>query len=149
MYWGEGIYAAVSDDLISWEPLVDEDGKLISILKPRPRKFDSVLVEAGPPAVITEEGILLLYNGKNSVKKGDPHIAPGAYCAGQVLLDLSNPAKVKARSDCHFLMPERPYETKGQYQGGTVFIQGLVHFQDRWFLYYGAADSAIGVAVCE
>lgn len=35
------------------------------------------------------------------------------------------------------------------YEGGTVFIQGLVHFQDKWFLYYGTADSSVGVAVSD
>lgn len=45
------------------------------------------------------------------------------------------------------LTPEKEYERTGQYKAGTVFIQGLVHFNDKWFLYYGTADSAIGVAV--
>ncbi len=35
----------------------------------------------------------------------------------------------------------------GQYKGGTVFIRGLVHFQNKWLLYYGTADSAVRVAV--
>jgi predicted GH43/DUF377 family glycosyl hydrolase len=28
-----------------------------------------------------------------------------------------------------------------------VFIQGMVYYQDKWFLYYGCADSKVGVAV--
>ncbi len=147
MYWGEGmIYTATSDDLISWEPLKDEDGELTILLKPRKGKFDGLLVEAGPPAILTEEGILLLYNGKNSIKKGDPHILPKAYSAGQVLFDLADPTKILIRSEECFLTPERAYEMRGQYERGTVFIEGLVHFHNQWFLYYGTADSAIGVA---
>lgn len=147
MYWGEGvIYAAVSDDLLSWEPLRDEDGMKVAVLEPRDGKFDSILVEAGPPALITKEGIVLLYNGKNSIKKGDPRITPKAYSAGQVLFDLSDPIKVLQRCDDCFFTPARSYEMRGQYEGGTVFIQGLVPFHNRWFLYYGMADSAIGVA---
>lgn len=147
MYWGEGtIYAATSDDLISWTPLRDADRRPIPILEPRPGKFDSVLVEAGPPAILTKEGIVLLYNGKNSVDKGDPKIPAGAYSAGQLVLDANDPTKVLSRGEECFLTPERPYEMKGQYRGGTVFIQGLVHFKGDWFLYYGTADSAIGVA---
>lgn len=150
MYWGEGrIHVAVSDDLISWEPLQNEGGMPIDVLKPRPGKFDSLLVEAGPPAIITKDGIVLLYNGKNSKKKGDPQITPNAYCAGQVLLDISDPTKVIDRIETPFLIPERLYEMKGQYAGGTVFIQGLVCFQGNWLLYYGTADSAIGVASCK
>ncbi len=137
MYWGEGsIHIAVSDDLISWKFLRDEDGELLAVLRPRQEKFDSLLVEAGPPAILTEEGIVLLYNGKNSsvAGKGDPLVTKHAYSAGQVLFDGSDPTKVIDRSEEHFLTPERPYEMKGQYKGGTVFIQGLVPFQNRWFL---------------
>jgi len=150
MYWGEGhIYIATSNDLINWEYLRDEDNWLLTVLKPRKGKFDSLLVEPGPPAILTKQGIVLLYNGKNSVRKGDPAIAPQAYSAGQALFDAKDPTKVLDRGKKHFLTPEKPYEMKGQYKGGTVFIQGLVYFQDKWFLYYGSADSAIGVAISQ
>lgn len=149
MYWGEGhIHVAVSDDLITWEPILDADDERVVALEPRNGKFDSLLVEPGPPAIITENGILLLYNGKNSVVKGDNKVTPRAYSGGQALFDLSCPARLIARSDEHFLTPERSYETNGQYRGGTVFIQGLVPFNGDWLLYYGAADSVIGVAKC-
>ena len=40
MYWGEGlIHVAVSDDLISWEPMRDEDGMLLVVLEPRKGKL--------------------------------------------------------------------------------------------------------------
>lgn len=149
MYWGEGIiHAATSDDLISWTPVMDRDRRPIAILEPRPGKFDSILVESGPPAILKKEGIVLIYNGKNSIEQGDPHIFPRAYSAGQVLLDPNDPTRVISRSEECFLTPERPYEMKGQYLGGTVFVQGLVPFKGKWFLYYGTADSAIGVAAC-
>lgn len=116
MYWGEGlIHAATSNDLISWEPLLqDVEGMPLVILEPRHGKFDSLLVEPGPPAIITKDGILLIYNGKNSITKGDSKITPRAYSAGQVLLDISNPTKIIARNEDCFLTPERPYEAKGQ-----------------------------------
>lgn len=148
MYWGEGIiHAATSEDLISWTPILDEDDKPLAVLTPRSGKFDSALVEPGPPAILTSEGIVLLYNGKNSAKDGDPLISPKAYSAGQVLLDFNDPTKVIARTEECFLTPTRAYEMRGQYTGGTVFVQGLVHFHGQWFLYYGMADSAIGVAI--
>lgn len=147
MYWGEGlIHIAISDDLVSWQPILGEDGQPIAVLEPREGKYDSNLVEAGPPAILTKEGIVLLYNGKNSSENGDPNIVPGAYSAGQVLLDANDPTKVIARTEECFLTPERPYEMKGQYDGGTVFVQGLVRLRGSWILYYGTADSAIGVA---
>jgi predicted GH43/DUF377 family glycosyl hydrolase len=147
MYWGEGmINIATSDDLISWEPLLDAAGDPVIVLKPRPGKYDSDLVEAGPPAILTDKGIVLLYNGKNSAGNGDPTIGPGAYSAGQLLLDSENPTRLLARTEECFFRPEKPYETRGQYQDGTVFVQGLVHHQGHWLLYYGAADSVAGVA---
>lgn len=150
MYWGEGsIFAATSDDLIAWEPVLDEAGNPVPVLMPRPGHFDSALVESGPPAVLTQAGIVLLYNGKNDHGKGHPKIAAGAYAAGQVLLDASNPMRVIDRLTEPFFKPERSYETKGQYQDGTVFVQGLVRFKGRWLLYYGAADSAICVAISQ
>ncbi len=151
MYWGEGlIYLATSDDLISWQPICNESGDPIAFLKPRPGNFDSSLVEAGPPAILTPSGILLLYNGKNSGTEGlkDPKLGSWTYSAGQVLFDANDPTKVLSRADDCFFKPERSYEIKGQYQDGTVFIEGLVPFKGTWLLYYGTADSAIGVAVC-
>jgi len=148
MYWGEGsIHIATSDDLISWTPLEDDHGTLLNLLSPRKGKFDNNLVESGPPALIRKDGILLLYNGRNSIEEGgDPHVTDTAYSSGQALFDLENPTQLLCRSDSYFLTPQEPYETYGQYQGGTVFIEGLVHFRNKWFLYYGAADSTVGVA---
>ncbi|MBS0648370.1 MAG: pesticidal protein Cry15Aa [Verrucomicrobia bacterium] len=147
MFWGEGtVHLATSDDLISWQPLVDHSGKPLVILAPRPGKFDSALVESGPPALLTQKGIVLIYNGKNAAENGDPTIGPGAYSAGQVLFEAHDPTQILTRTEECFFRPERPYETRGQYVDGTVFVQGLVHHQGRWLLYYGAADSVAGVA---
>ncbi len=152
MYWGDlHIHLATSDDLISWDILLDKDKSPVNILSPRNLLFDSSLVEPGPPAIITEKGILLLYNGRNSTvdTQWNPLIKPGTYSAGQVLFDKTDPTKVIDRCEKHFLTPEKSYETKGQYTAGTVFIQGLVPFKKQWFLYYGTADSGIAVATCK
>ena len=150
MYWGEGnIHIATSDDLMSWRIVRDANRNPVAVLDPRKGKFDSELVESGPPALFTEKGILLLYNGKNSALDGDPMITAGAYSSGQALFDLNDPTKLVARTEECFLMPERDYEMRGQYEGGTVFIQGLVSFKGKWFLYYGTADSMVGVAISQ
>ncbi len=148
MYWGENrILAATSDDLMDWKPVLDDKGELLTLIKPRRDKFDSLLTEAGPPAVVTKDGIILLYNGKNS--GADKTIGKGAYSAGQLLLDVNNPTKVLDRCDNYFFKPELDFEKSGQYTDGTVFIEGLVYFKDKWYLYYGTADSYVGVAVCD
>lgn len=141
------ILIATSDDLMNWTPLEDTNGKLVKVLSPRAGYFDSWLVEAGPPALITEHGILVMYNAGNSARYGDPGLPERMYTGGQALYDLRNPLKLIGRSDEPFIKPTEDYERTGQYVEGTTFVEGLVPFNGRWYLYYGTADSRVGVAV--
>jgi predicted GH43/DUF377 family glycosyl hydrolase len=148
MYWGERpIHLATSTDLINWQPVEDKGGKLVTLLDARPGLFDSGFPEVGPPPILTDKGIVLIYNGKNASTTGDPTLGPDAYAAGQALFDAKNPARLIDRLTAPFFKPEMPFEMRGQYQGGTTFIEGLVYFRDKWFLYYGCADSLVAVAV--
>ncbi|HET9709243.1 MAG TPA: glycoside hydrolase family 130 protein [Gemmatimonadales bacterium] len=141
------VLIATSDNLIDWTPLEDADGKLVKVLTPRPGYFDSWLVEAGPPALVTPRGIVLVYNAGNSATVGDPALPSRVYTAGQALFDSTNPLKLLARSAEPFIKPTEAYERTGQYPEGTTFVEGLVPFHGRWYLYYGSADSRVGVAV--
>lgn len=149
MYWGERfVNIASSEDLVNWEPMLDENGEFKKLFKPRPGKFDSDLTECGPPAVMTDKGILLFYNGKNKGGEGrDTLYTANSYCAGQALFDLNDPTKLIGQLDKPFFIPEAAFEKSGQYPAGTVFIEGLVYHQNKWFLYYGCADSRVAVAV--
>ncbi|MDR0824014.1 MAG: glycoside hydrolase family 130 protein [Prevotella sp.] len=149
MYWGEKfVNVATSEDLINWTPLLADNGELLQVIQTRPGKFDSDLTECGPPAVITDKGILLMYNGKNKAGlKGDTLYTANSYCAGQALFDLSDPTKLIDRLDKPFYIPESAFEKSGQYPAGTVFIEGLVFHNKKWYLYYGCADSRVAVAV--
>lgn len=149
LYFGEAnVNIATSTDLINWEPVVDAKGDLINLISPRKGYFDSNLTECGPPAIVTDKGIVLLYNGKNDKgEDGDKRYTPNSYCAGQVLFDKNDPTKVLARLDTPFFRPMEPFEKSGQYVAGTVFIEGMVYFKKKWLLYYGCADSRVGVAV--
>ncbi|HTN35911.1 MAG TPA: glycoside hydrolase family 130 protein [Arachidicoccus sp.] len=149
LYWGEHfVNLATSDNLIEWTPMVDAKGDLIRLIAPRKGHFDSGLTECGPPAILTSKGILLLYNGKN-VKGtgGDTDYPGGSYCGGQVLFDKDEPTKVIGRLDKPFFVPEEPFEKTGQYVDGTVFMEGMAYYHQKWYLYYGCADSRVGVAV--
>lgn len=149
MYWGESnVYAATSDNLTDWTPLLDEKGELKVLFSPRKGFFDSDLTECGPPAIQTEKGIILFYNGKNKAgADGDVDYPANAYCAGQALFDSKNPTKFLKRLDKPFLQPIDTFEKSGQYPAGTVFIEGMVFFNKKWFLYYGCADSRVAVAI--
>jgi predicted GH43/DUF377 family glycosyl hydrolase len=151
MYWGEQfINLAWSENLYDWYPALDEQGELSAVIETRPGYFDSNLTECGPPAVITKEGIVLLYNGKNS--DGDDastDLPRGTYSVGKIVFDPINPEKVLFRSDTCLLKPTLPHEVTGQYKSGTTFAEGLVRYHSKWFLYYGTADSYVGVAIAE
>ncbi len=149
MYWGEKFMnLAWSDDLISWTPELNETGNLLAIVSPREGFFDSQLTECGPPAVLTDKGIVVLYNGKNEPgKKGDERYTANTYAAGQVIFDTKDPKKVLQRLNEPFFVPQESFEKSGQYPAGTVFVEGLVYFKNKWFLYYGCADSRVGVAI--
>ena len=164
MYWGDKyIWAATSDDLINWAPIetTATENQLydsvysnfnISALKiavpTRKGKFDNDIVESGPPAILTSKGIVLLYNGRNVPADGDTSLQEGAYTSAQVLLDKNNPTKIIDRMDHYFMKPEKPYEITGQVNQ-VCFIEGLAQFKNKWWLYYGTADSKIAVAVKE
>ncbi len=146
MYWGDSsIYLATSDNLIDWTPVQDDNGNLVPVLKSRKGKFDSQLVESGPPAMITKDGVLLIYNSSNAADSGDTALPVGTYAAGQALFDSNNPAQLKERTDHYFLKPERKFEKEGQVDNVT-FLEGLVSYKGTWYLYYGAADSTVCVA---
>ena len=146
MYWGDkDLYLATSQDLITWAPVLDSTGALLPILSPRPQMFDSDLVEPGPPALVLDSMILLLYNSRNFGGQRDTTIAEGTYSAGQVLFDLKDPSRVIRRSEQPFFVPDREYEISGQVNR-VVFVEGLVRWSGQWFMYYGTADSKIAVA---
>jgi predicted GH43/DUF377 family glycosyl hydrolase len=147
MYWGDtDIFLAISDDLVKWFPVVDDKGKIKTIFGPRPKKFDSDLVEPGPPAMFTDKGIVLIYNSRNVPSKGDTSLVEGTYTASQILFDKNDPTKVIDRMDSYFMKPDKPYEITGQVNH-VCFVEGLVQYKGKCFLYYGTADSKIAVAV--
>jgi predicted GH43/DUF377 family glycosyl hydrolase len=115
------------------------------LVSPRRSRFDSLLVEPGPPAVLTEHGIVLIANGANHWRSGDPDAPALAYQPGQVLFDPLDPTAVLARPTEPFLRVAAGDET-GQV-GNVLFAQALVLFRGEWRLYLGLSDSRIGVAV--
>ena len=161
MYWGDvNIWAATSDDLIRWTPVLYDSTEKPSIplrhnageiaevkivFGPRVGKFDSDLVEPGPPAMIKDDHILLIYNSRNVKNIGDTSLAEGTYAPGYVKIDKNDPLKVLERSEHYFMKPDKPYETTGQVNH-VCFLEGLVRYKKNWYLYYGTADSKIAVA---
>jgi beta-1,2-mannosidase len=148
MYFGDtDLFMASSNDLIHWSVLENEENKkMVSVLQPRAGYFDSRLVEPGPYALLQPQGILLLYNSSNAANNNDSTLPKFTYSAAQALFDKAQPWKLINRSNTFFIHPDKPYEKIGEVNQ-VCFVEGLVHFNYTWFLYYGTADSNIAVAV--
>jgi len=149
LYFGDtNLFMASSEDLIHWSPLEDQEkGPLISVLNPRPGYFDSRLVEPGPYALYDENrGVLLIYNASNAANWNTPELPQFTYAAGQALFNPKLPYKLEKRTQSYFIAPEKDYEKIGEVNN-VCFVEGLVYFKNKWFLYYGTADSKIAVAV--
>jgi len=139
---GDIITLSASDDLIRW----DHSGNLIS---GRWRYWDE-RIGAGPPPIKTKQGWLVIYHGVAT------HFSSSnIYQAGAFLLDLDDPSKVIARTRHNILEPREIYETVGQV-ANVVFPSGAIvsdYDQDGFatdnatvYIYYGAADTSIGLA---
>lgn len=122
---------AYSNDLIHWTEALDAP-----VLPRRPGRFDSRVVEPGPPPILTEDGIVMIYNGADDAL---------VYRAGLVRFDRKDPRRVLSRTDEPVFGPEHEWEKVGQVPN-VVFVEGMLRRGDRWLLYYGGADKYIGVA---
>lgn len=75
---------------------------------------------AGPPPVVTDEGILLIYNSSDGKR----------YNVGQALFSKDDPAKLIDRLDEPCLSPELAWEKWGKVNH-VVFAEGLVKREGR------------------
>lgn len=107
------------------------------MMLPRHGMWDSEKVGITAPPIKTRKGWLLLYHGVSS----NHH----TYRVGLALLDLKDPTKVIARAATPIFQPEKDYELHGQIPN-VVFPCGLVERKGTVFIYYGGADSVIGLA---
>jgi predicted GH43/DUF377 family glycosyl hydrolase len=103
-------------------------------------KHELSYIGGGCPPIETEIGWLMIYHGVEKTDRGLVYSA----CAA-ALLDLNNPAKVKARLPYALFSPELEWELVGDVNN-VVFPTGTALFGDTLFIYYGAADSHIACA---
>ena len=65
---------------------------------------------------------------------------------GSEQFDAQQPYKVIDRTNEPFIWPNQPYEKVGEVNE-VCFVEGLVPYKGKWFLYYGTADSKIAVSI--
>lgn len=126
------IWIAYSEDLIRW-------GDLKKVMTPLEGRWDSVGIGSASPPVKTEKGWLLIYHGIDE---------ESVYRLGVVLLDLNDPSRVIGRHPDPVLQPEEDYELRGEVRE-VVFGCGICEVEDKYFIYYGAADRVICGATVE
>ena len=139
---GEEIELHVSDDLQAWTSRG-------CVLAGRPHYWDE-RIGSGPPPLATRAGWLHVYHGVAT------HFQSACiYQAGAVLLDLDDPTRVLARTWDNVLEPRELYELAGQvpnvvFPGGMVAEDvdedGFATPTSELKIYYGAADTCIGLA---
>lgn len=123
------------------------------IAGPRKDSWDSWKIGAGPPPLETKDGWLFIYHGVNEegsridslIQKKRPKLI---YRLGVMLIDKNNPEKILYRSENPILEPKEKYEKEG-FVPNVVFSCGAVIIKDTLFVYYGGADTVIGLATCK
>ncbi|WP_435924802.1 glycoside hydrolase family 130 protein [Paenibacillus sp. DYY-L-2] len=103
--------------------------------------WQSVKIGGGPAPIETTEGWLMFYHGVTGTCNGL------VYSMGAVILDKDEPSKVKYRSSTYVLTPEEWYEERG-FVPNVVFPCATLTDADtgKIAIYYGAADTYVGVA---
>ena len=130
---------------ISYSPDLRHWGDHTLLLEAREGAWwDAGKVGLGPPPLETPEGWLIMYHGVHVTASGS------LYRLGLALLDLDDPRIVLHLSDEWVFGPAQPYERIGDVVG-VVFPCGWVHDQvsDELRVYYGASDTAIGLATAK
>jgi predicted GH43/DUF377 family glycosyl hydrolase len=102
-------------------------------------KHEVSYIGGGCPPIETAFGWLLIYHGVHDTINGY------VYCACAALLDLENPQIELARLPYPLFKPEFDWELNGEVNN-VCFPSGAVVFDERLFIYYGAADERIALA---
>jgi len=110
--------------------------RCIQILGPRRGMWDSQKIGINGPPIKTDKGWLQFYHGISDEFK---------YLMGAVLLDRNDPIQVIGRTAMPLMEPELSWEEEG-WINNVVFSCGQVIRAGQIYIYYGGADTVIGVA---
>lgn len=123
------ICVAYSTDLTRWHDIK-------AVMGPRQEMWDCIKIGASGPPIEIDEGWLLIYHGVDARK---------IYRLGTAILEKENPERVIYRSEEPILEPKEDYERFG-FIPNVVFSCGAVLLDSQLLIYYGGADTVIGVA---
>ena len=128
------IFVSESPDLTYW-------GKHRHVMARGCEWWQSLKIGGGSAPIETSEGWLVIYHGVTGTCNGY------VYSMGACILDIDNPSIVKYRANRFILTPEEWYEERG-FVANVVFPCAALTDADtgRIAIYYGAADSYVGMA---
>jgi predicted GH43/DUF377 family glycosyl hydrolase len=110
------------------------------------RPWEALKIGGGTPPLLTPHGWLTIYHGvSGEILEGVDHQTKVFYSAGAMLLDRDDPRIVRFRSPEPILAPGTADEREGLVNN-VVFPTGADLRGPRLDVYYGMADSRIGVA---
>jgi predicted GH43/DUF377 family glycosyl hydrolase len=132
---GAHIWVSYSPDLRNW------GGHRLVLKARRGGWWDANKIGLSPPLIETSRGWLMIYHG---VRR---NAAGALYRLGIALLDRDRPEHCLLRGESWVFGPEMPYEIQGDVNN-VVFPCGTTTGADgdTLLMYYGAADTSIGVA---
>ena len=112
--------------------------------------WERLKIGAGTPPVLTRHGWLILYHGVSEIAEPNEDGRKLCYSAGVMVLSKEHPRVIRYRSAAPVLTPTLPQERDGTV-ANVVFPTGIdrrddLGLPDRFDVYYGMADSRIGVA---
>lgn len=128
------IFISESPDMVYW-------GKHRHVMGKSDEWWESVKIGGGAAPIETSEGWLLIYHGVTGTCNGY------VYSIGGAILDLDQPSIVKYRCENFILTPQEWYEERG-FVPNVTFPCAVLQDQktNRLAIYYGAADSYVGLA---
>ena len=128
------IFISESKDLEYW-------GKHRHVMGRGSEWWESVKIGGGAAPIEISEGWLLFYHGVSGTCNGL------VYSIGGAILDIDEPSIVKYRCETFLLTPEEWYEERG-FVPNVTFPCATIHDAEtgRIAVYYGAADSYVGLA---
>jgi predicted GH43/DUF377 family glycosyl hydrolase len=108
--------------------------------------FEELKIGGGPAPLRVPEGWLLLHHGVTGIlARAFDQQQKVNYAAGGMILDADDPTKVLSRTSEPLLKAETPDETAGIVPN-VVFPTAIEEIEGQLYVFYGMADSKIGVA---
>lgn len=110
-------------------------------------EWEALKIGAGPAPLRVDEGWLVIHHGVTGTVVGGAFVPQDDvhYVAGALLLDAVDPSLVIGRTAEPLLVPETVEETSGTV-ANVVFPTAIERIGSEYFVFYGMADSMIGVA---